>query len=283
MKNNRLCLVLATIALVLPVWSFAGGVSCTSTTGLVPDGRVLDFDNVQPGSTVYYSFASVTGRSYSIEVRDDVDSNPGGDLQIKYYSQTAQSAGWTCATAVAMTAGTAPNYTSTQYRDTTAIEPKLVSGQRVSLPAPANDTIIISVKNNGSNSHYLAVSVAETTMYSSMWESYGNLYDYYSLANTTSAPLTYTLSLVTTLCSPIAPATTCTPQTLTDTTTIGANTSVFRNSATAPLVLNAQQIGYAVLIHDGPPDALSIEAIIGNFGSMPYSTFTVPFVPRIHK
>jgi hypothetical protein len=268
MKINRLFFLFLALALFVPVSVFAGGVSCTSTTGLVPDGRVLDFDNVQPGSTAYYSFGSVAGRSYSIEVHDDVDSNPGSELQIQYYSQAAQASGWTCANAVAMTAGTPP-YSSTQFRDTTAIEPVLVSGRRVSVPAPATDTIIIGVKNTGANSHYVAISVSETTLYNPAVITNGNFNVFYAFQNATSATIngvftfreTWTGALIAP--SPIAVA-------------LAPNGSSFNTGTPAAgtnppgyLALTRGKYGTATFTHDGPPGAFVVDAIIADFSVTP--------------
>jgi hypothetical protein len=267
MKTTRLFFLFLAIAIVIPPRVFAGGVSCTSTTGVVPDGRLLEFDAVQPGSTAYYSFASVAGRSYSIEVRDDVDSNPGSDLQFQYFSLAAQPAGWNCTNGSAMTPGTAPNYTSTQYRDTTAIEPKLVSGQRVSVPLPTNDTIIISVKNSGSLAHYVSVGVADTTLYDPAVITNGNMNNFYAINNTTSATIngvftfreTWTGALIAP--SPIA-------------VSLAPNGSSF-NTGTSPgtqgyLNVTRGKYGTATFTHDGPPGAFIVVATIADFSTTPY-------------
>src|SRR5579864_7883363 len=106
--------ICAFLLLGLPAMSFAGGSTCVAATGLVPDGRVLDLDYVQPGGTVWYSFGASSGHSYSVEVRDDLDGNPNGDLTFTFYSAN-------CATTMTATGG--PPYSPNQYRDTSAIEP----------------------------------------------------------------------------------------------------------------------------------------------------------------
>src|SRR5579859_7360468 len=51
----------AFLLLGLPAMSFAGGSTCAAATGLVPDGRVLSLDYVQPGGTVGTASAPVPG------------------------------------------------------------------------------------------------------------------------------------------------------------------------------------------------------------------------------
>src|SRR5713226_1746473 len=62
----------------------AGSISCSTATSLVPDGRLLDFDSVQASTSNWYQFTATAGRSYSIEVRDDLDLN-NTDFTVTYY------------------------------------------------------------------------------------------------------------------------------------------------------------------------------------------------------
>src|SRR5260370_17347948 len=80
--------LLAFLSLV-PALSFAGGVNCPLATGLVPDGRILDLDYVPPATTVWYSFNTIAGRSYSVEVRDDLDGNPNADFAVSFWSPSS--------------------------------------------------------------------------------------------------------------------------------------------------------------------------------------------------
>src|SRR5207248_10427983 len=113
-------------------------------------------------SSAYYNFSAQAGRSYSIEARDDLDSNNGSpDLAVSY-SQNS-----TCSQALnAVTTGT---YThSYDYRHTSGLDPSVAPhGFRITLPLPAADTYTVKVTNsNTAVGHYLSLSVSETTVYS---------------------------------------------------------------------------------------------------------------------
>src|SRR5437588_1681798 len=100
-------------------FAYAGSIACSTATVMIPDGRVLDFDSVQANTTNWYSFTGSASRSYSIEVHDDLDADPGTDLTITVY------AGGTCPT---------PTVLST-VTDTHSIEPVSPASKRVSFVA----------------------------------------------------------------------------------------------------------------------------------------------------
>ena len=58
-----------------PISAHAAGSSCATGTRLVADGRVLDFDFIGQSAIGWYQFNAVAGRSYSIEVRDDIEDD----------------------------------------------------------------------------------------------------------------------------------------------------------------------------------------------------------------
>src|SRR5713226_2397918 len=114
MKIRFFTIILLVLA-AIPV--YAGSISCSTATSLVPDGRLLDFDSVQASTSNWYQFTAIAGRSYSVEVRDDLDlDNP--DFTVTYY-----------------TTGSCPTPTSyTSFTDTHAYEPVVpVSTKRVSI------------------------------------------------------------------------------------------------------------------------------------------------------
>jgi hypothetical protein len=266
LKAMWLC---AFLFLGLPAVSFAGGSTCAAATALVPDGRVLTLDYVQAGApgqpaTVWYSFLASSGHSYSVEVRDDLDGNPNGDLAFTFYSAS-------CATQMSGAAG--PSYTPSQYRDTSAIEPAVVpnTGLRVSIPNPNNDTIAIKVANSSlSSGHYVSVSVTETTLYDPSVITNGNMNNFYSIQNTTSATINGTFTFRETWTGAlIAPS----PITI----SLIANTAAAVNTATpAPgtnppgyLALTRGKYGSAAFANDGPPGALAVNAAIADFTMTP--------------
>jgi len=267
----------AFLLLGLPAMSFAGGSTCAAATGLVPDGRVLSLDYVQPGGTVWYSFGSSSGHSYSVEVRDDLDGNPGGELSFTFYSAN-------CATQMSGASG--PPYSANQYRDTSAIEPKVIpnTGMRVSIPNPNSDTIAIKVVNTSTTiGHYVSASVSDTTLYSTSWSDYSGYNGYFSLVNTTSSPISYTVTLISTFSGSSKTAPT---QVASASGTVAAADQVALNTATGPLAVATQQGGYALLTQDGPPQAisaLSAEAVFDTTSPYVGSLSYFPFVAAREK
>src|SRR6516162_2697915 len=71
--------------LLLPSMSFAGGSTCANATAVIPDGRSLVLDYVSPASTAWYQFNATANRSYSVELRDDLDPD-STDFTVSFYS-----------------------------------------------------------------------------------------------------------------------------------------------------------------------------------------------------
>lgn len=232
--------------------AMAGGASCGSATALVPDGRILSLDFVQPSSTAWYSFNAKLARSYSIEVRDDLDPQPGTPPNVTFYTTTGACPG------TSLTAATG-SYTPTTFRHISALDPILVSAEhtgntniplpvRVSLPSAGLQTYYISVSNTDTAGHYLSVSVSETTLYSSQWSTYANFDVAWDLAfQGSSGSVNGMLSVV---CTGLS---TCTSTKAFALTPSSPTNSV---SARTGLSIPANAAGIAYFSHDGPPNSV---------------------------
>jgi len=233
---------------LVPALSFAGGSTCLAATGLMPDGRILDLDYIQPGATVWYSFGASSGHSYSVEARDDLDGNPNTDLSITFYSGA-------CATQ--MTGASGPPYSANQYRDTSN---------------PNNETIAIKVVNNSTTiGHYLSASVSETTMFSTAWLATGNYNTYYAWVNTTSFAINGTLNFWDTLnggsLAPPSPIALPLPPR-------GTSNNTSSSSLNLP-----RSYGAMFFTHDGPPGAIVATAMAADFTVSPPATQEYKFGP----
>src|SRR5215471_6230955 len=113
MKIRNLTIMLVVLA---AIHAHAGSISCSTATSLAPDGRLLDFDSVQANTTSWYQFTAAAGRSYSVEVRDDLDPN-NTDLTVTYYGPNS-----TCSSLVSIPTSIA------SVTDTHATEPVLPAG-----------------------------------------------------------------------------------------------------------------------------------------------------------
>ncbi|HZR27622.1 MAG TPA: hypothetical protein VFA71_02490 [Terriglobales bacterium] len=264
------------VALIIfaAIQAYAGGTSCATATSLVPDGRILDFDNVQPQpSSNWYQFTATAGRSYSVELRDDVDpDNP--DLTVTYYGPNS-----TCAnlqTSIPTTVAT--------VTDTHATEPAVTgTTKRVSIvtSATGGGTYWIQVQNtNASISHYVSVGVTETTIYASTWTTYGGFATQFILLNTTSQPVKFNLTLTAALYGASGTYTTVdnaatSPLTLGGQPSASSNVLVATNSTCGPTqicfspAVPANVAGYVILTHNGPPGAVQAYENENNWSSYP--------------
>jgi hypothetical protein len=247
--------------MLIASYAYAGGASCATATGLVPDGSVLGFDAIQPSSSNWYQFTAAAGRSYSVQVRDDVDPD-NMDLTVTYYgpNSTCSSLQPSIPTSIA------------SVTNTNATEPALpASASRSSIvtcatnhPAPCTGngggTYWIKVQNGSATaSHYVNVTVSETTLYSAYWNTFSNFNTQWFLQNTTSQPINCLLSLSAggvPYTSPLA--------------TIGAASwAGFSTAGTTftPALPTGGTMGYTVITHNGPPGAVQAFADEYNFGS----------------
>src|SRR4051794_4441304 len=173
----------------LSISAHAAGTLCASATRLVADGRILDFDFVPQASTAWYQFNVVAGRSYSVEVRDDIEDD-NADLNT-----------------VALTTGCGG--ASVTVNDTTLLDPVVAANSfRGSFTAPASGAVEIAVPNgNAGAGRYVAVTVSETTVFNPRWSTFSGFATQYGFQNTTSGSITGTLTLTTVLGSALAPVT----------------------------------------------------------------------------
>jgi len=264
MKIRFFTIILLVLA-AIPV--YAGSISCSTATSLVPDGRLLDFDSVQANTGNWYQFTAIAGRSYSVEVRDDLDPD-NSDLTVTYY-----------------TTGSCPlpnSYTS--FTDTHTYEPVVpASTKRVSIvtSSAGGGTYWIKVQNGSTTtSHYVSVGVTETTIYSPAWTTQGSpaYTTQWILLNTTSQSITYTITLTATF--------------------NGSQTYSYANATLGPLtnkilntsdtstfspVVNLNQGGYSIVIHNGPPGAVQPYEVEYNFGFSSPSLIPIPIGPMRGK
>src|SRR5260370_13886283 len=228
----------------------AGSISCTTATSLVPDGSVLDFDSIQALTDSWYRFSAAAGRSYSIQVRDDVDAdNP--DLTVTYYGPGTFPPS-SCSSPTPLTLITCPSGCT----DTTATEPALAgNAKRVSIVTPSSlsggSTYWIKVHNGSStSSHYVSASVTETTLYAPSWSTYSSFNTGWNFVNATSQTITYTFTAVAYVGG---------TGTYTTTGTIAGTSSStpYFVASTGALGVPASQDGDALFTHNGPPGAIA--------------------------
>jgi hypothetical protein len=269
------CLAIGLI-LMSAVLAHAGGATCDTATSVVPDGRLLQFDNVQPSSSNWYKFTVAANRSYSVEVQDAMDPD-NTDLTVTYLGLPSASCSNVGPT------GQATNATLT---DTHATEPALpASASRVSIVTSVNGSgnIWVKVQNTSTTgSHYVNVGVTETTIYGNEWDTYGNLTTQFYFQNTTSQPITYTFTMVavagvsngspnsttTGTLSPVStPSTACLPNT--------ASSSCASPNITT-MGVTPGTVGHSILTHNGPPGAIEAFQFWACYSCTPVVIVPVP-------
>ena len=250
MRFRFLLAALCTLS-IMSVSAHAAGPLCASGTRLTADGRILDFDFIPQASTGWYQFQAVAGRSYSVEVRDDIEDDHA-DLN-----------------AVTLTTGCGG--AAVTVNDTTQLEPVLAANAfRGSFTATASGPVNISVPNaNVGLGRYVAVSVSDTTIFNPRWSTYSGFVTQYGFQNTTAGAIIGKLILTSVLGSAISP--------VTRTVNVPANSEVFvmvGAASTSDIVIAPTHAGYAVFSHNGPPGGLITDAYFINVGA----TVIVPAV-----
>ena len=261
MKTKAILLV--TALALLPVMANAAGSACNGQeTQLVADGRLLDFDFIPQSGTLsnpgFYRVDLQAGRSYVIEVRQDFDalntdfSANGGSIQVFGPNNS------TCTGPMAVVQPTANTLAAGSLQDTGAAEPYVPqNATRYSLITTANGGgtyRLVLTNSNATTGRYVSVRVAETTYFSPAYTQNGNYITFYSFFNTTSQPITGTLTLT--------PGGAGSPVSTTLAIPAGKNASTNTQALQAPT-----GGGTATFAHNGPPGALLITTTVANFSN----------------
>ena len=153
--------------------------TCPNDPVLPADGTVADYDQIFPGTTVFYTLNAKGGHSYSIEMWDTFD--PTANL------------------APTIMVGTACNSNNIGPTDVTHLDPDLGGGfsHRVSWVQASDQTLQISVGNPDQNNSYVYyLRVTDTTLYNIHWSTFSNFDTQWTLTNLTATDISGTLNVV---------------------------------------------------------------------------------------
>jgi len=221
----------------------AEGTACGSETILVPDGR-MQASTIPNTTTFFFAISTRVGNAYSVEFMNPVGPAPQTPGTVAVFSD----------------AGCSVPLTSTT---TTGNDPKMsLNGVRVSFTATTTTTRITLNNNTGSPVNY-TFSASDTTLYSPAWTTNGTYATYYSFYNTTSSPITGTITLNTTTGGSAG------------TTNLTINPGQTASTNTVALSTPPNQTGTAKFTHDGPPAGILVEADVANF------TLNPPYVQPV--
>jgi hypothetical protein len=209
--------------------------TCGGEVVVVPDGRPVNL--TLANGTSYFALATTANRSYTAHVAATTDAASPGALAL-------------LADTDACGAGSLPS-----ARDTTALEPALGSGTRLSFVATG--TLYRLRATNPGPALPVVLGASETTLFSAAWSTGGTFNTYYSLQNTTSQTVNATIVLTDAAGVEV----------ISQVVNIPAGRTVAVN--TAGMGAPRNRTGVARLTHDGPAAAVLATAAIVNLGSTP--------------
>jgi hypothetical protein len=216
---------------------------------MVPDGRLTE-SVIGAGATVWFGASLKIENAYSVELKNTTGATAPGTLTV-FRGDDA------CGPATTQTTN-----------DTSGIDPAGSGGvARQSFTAAGTLTYFRAKLVNASASPIpFSFSWSDTTMFSPAWSTNGSFDTFYSFQNTTGAPLTGTLTLLSTSGSVVA----------TFPVSVPAGQAVSLN--TSSLGVGRNQTGTAMFTHNGPPGSIVAEAAIANFSINPAYVQPVKFM-----
>jgi hypothetical protein len=218
--------------------------TCPNDPVLSSDGTEADYDLIIPGVTSFYALNAKGGHSYSIDLWDTSDSTAGIAPVIKVTSD--------CSTSIA------------GVMDVTNIDPDLTGGfsDRVSWIQGSDQMVYISVTNPDQNNPYsYNIRVTDTTQVNPRWSTYTPFDTQWGFTNTTTSPITGTLTVIDSTGSVLA--------TITKTYPAGLFTLVPARGNGVPV----NHYGNAVFAYTGPAGAILADAFAINSAN----TVIVPY------
>lgn len=153
--------------------------TCPGDPVLLSDGTPTSDDLIFPASAAFYAVNAVAGHSYAVEVWDVFDPTASVSPTIKVTTDCSTSIGG--------------------VTDATHVDPDISGGfsDRVTwIQASSNQTLYISVTNPDQNNSYTYnLRVTDTTQFNPRWSTYGTFDTQWGFTNTTSSPITGTLTI----------------------------------------------------------------------------------------
>ena len=233
----------------------AESTTCTSPTYIVPDGRSVESSFA--ANTYWFAFHGVAGHSYSLEYGAFHSNNNSIFVSPTIYAPEDTPCTGGSSTLSVVT--------------TTYVDPYIGDGgssRRRSWIAPSTGNYFISLASSGSDE--VSYRVVDTTLYQTVWSTYGGHYTQAAIKNTTDSSVgcTYTVNI-----------TSGGSGSETRAYTLSAGTSIFPIiSATSGIVIPVNRGGDATLACTGAPGSILADAYV--FNSTATKVQVVTFAPR---
>src|SRR5713226_5171234 len=153
---------------------------CFHSPGLQADGREVILENVDHSATNYYFVAVVAGHSYSLEVTNNRTTyDNASELILGLHAGDCTA-------------------TSHMFTNTSSFDPDITGtdGRRISFVAAATTNLQVSVNNpNPAAGVNYNIQLTDTTLHNPRWSTFAGFITQYGFRNTTSTPISVTLSL----------------------------------------------------------------------------------------
>lgn len=208
--------------------------TCPNDPVVVSDGTAASDDLIFPASSAFYALNAKGGHSYSVEVFDTVDPTAAMSPTIKVTTD--------CSTSIGAT-------------DVTTVDPDLSGGfsNRVSWIQSSDQTLYIAVMNPDPNGSYTySIRVTDTTQFNPRWSTYTPFNTQWGFTNTTTSPITGTLTVYDSTGTVLA----------TVTKTFPANLFTLIDAKASGVPVN--HFGDAVFAYTGPAGAILPDTVLIN-------------------
>jgi hypothetical protein len=232
----RIVYVICFLLIAIPAAFGALGATCSTAGALVPDSR-LGWPQYFPASAIYYwTFAGMSGHSYSLEINAELDGYYYGGIGLTIF------ANYTECTHDLSTLVT----TYTSYYD-----PSVGGNPRRSFIAPSTTTYYVKVQNGDTAGyHNLRLNLVDTTLFNTRWTTFSGFETQWGFYNTSNYTITGTLSLVDGNGNAIGSFA----------TTLPPGKTLLRSSIPGDLNVPRNKFGSAMFAYNGPPGSISADA-----------------------
>jgi hypothetical protein len=240
--------LLAGLVMLLPAPARADNTVCSAPIVVVPDGSVYNGTMTAPAQARWFTFRAKADRSYAVSVDNltPTDINQAFSLSI-----TGTCGGFSLPPGIVL------------RQNLSVVEPVIwndpsFSESRMTLTTTADGPIVIEVFDLTAGSvGSFSLRVEDTTQINTFFSTFGGFETFYRFTNTTNMDLQVRLKMVSDAGAVVRDFG----------FTIPPNRSApTLNTTGTSLVVPANLAGFAIITHDGPPNALAADAFLSGHG-----------------
>jgi hypothetical protein len=244
----RLALLLVVISAALAARVCAESTDCTTPVLMIADGRITQ--SIFPQNTTYwYGIYVQAGHSYSMEFEPPADNYLNATrvqfttLAVFGPGDMLQACRGASSVVVTQNSGYAP----------VILKNSNGAGRRVSFTAQSAGLHLVAVTNVAGTGSY-SFRAVDTTLFNVRWSTWSGYTNQWSFMNVSDMPISGTLTIYTGTLGVLAVVQ----------ISIPSGAQAFRFSSPSDLNLAANQGGYAIFSHNGPPNSIIADAYMIN-------------------